>query len=559
MKFLNIRILGVVIVVAVLGVLVYPQYVKMRTAKRREVVKSHLKQIGVALHAYHDDYKCFPPAHMRGPDGERWHSWRVLLLPYLDEQELYDQYNFNEPWDGPHNEKLLAEMPRVFQDRWKARESTIETSIMAIVGQRTIWPGDQSLQFRDIIDGTSNTLMLLEVDEHAVPWTSPNDLSPRIIIEHFRDSSIGTHTVLADGSVHMLSSSIDEQLLRLLLTPTSGRVTYQGEWPMDLREEVQWKAVADEQDVATIAGVDITPVQATPIDAHQSLLWCVTFQLAWDALRDEFQVTEFNSTNPTARLLNQSSGTGVLSQGQASITVTRETDQGQPRISMHAALVKQMPYETSFTRLDPRLFRFQKPQQVNMFGNLPAAGGLGDPCFESQVTIVDYVSDDDFILKLTAQTEQHDEIYIAFTETPPDLESGWIDIAMREQSPNKWHDRPYLMTGDRLEIPVLDFHFKKQFRKLTEGKTTNLPLDYEFDEASQSIYFSLDENGAELISEADIGVIGEFGDDSPPTPPPVLPRAFVVDRPFLVAVKESNADRPYLLMWVASPALMDAD
>jgi hypothetical protein len=68
------------------------------------------------MHNFHDTHKQFPPAAIFGPDGKPWHSWRVLLLPYLEQIALYDQYRFDEPWDGPNNKKLLAAMPPVYRD-----------------------------------------------------------------------------------------------------------------------------------------------------------------------------------------------------------------------------------------------------------------------------------------------------------------------------------------------------------------------------------------------------------------------------------------------------------
>ena len=70
-----------------------------------------LKNISLALQNYHDTYRTFPAAYVPDKDGEPMHSWRVLILPYIEERNLYDKYDFTEPWDGPNNSKLLADMP----------------------------------------------------------------------------------------------------------------------------------------------------------------------------------------------------------------------------------------------------------------------------------------------------------------------------------------------------------------------------------------------------------------------------------------------------------------
>lgn len=83
--------------------------------QHRNLCRSHLQQIGISLHQYHDTYGSFPPAYVKGPDGEPWHSWRVLLLPDLGYEELYARYRFDQPWDGPVNRQLADEVPTVYQ------------------------------------------------------------------------------------------------------------------------------------------------------------------------------------------------------------------------------------------------------------------------------------------------------------------------------------------------------------------------------------------------------------------------------------------------------------
>lgn len=85
-------------------------------ARSLQTSKQHLKQIGLALHNFHSAHRSFPPATIMGPDRKPWHSWRVFLLPYLGQKELYNRYKFDEPWNGPNNKMLIAEMPDVFHD-----------------------------------------------------------------------------------------------------------------------------------------------------------------------------------------------------------------------------------------------------------------------------------------------------------------------------------------------------------------------------------------------------------------------------------------------------------
>ena len=75
---------------------------------------NNLKHIGLALLNYNDIFGCFPPAYTTDANGKPMHSWRVLILPFIEQQTLYKRYRFDEPWDGPNNSLLAKEMPSVF-------------------------------------------------------------------------------------------------------------------------------------------------------------------------------------------------------------------------------------------------------------------------------------------------------------------------------------------------------------------------------------------------------------------------------------------------------------
>ena len=86
-------------------------------ATRRARCVNNLKQIGLAMYNYHDQYGCFPPAYTADEHGRPLHSWRVLLLPYLECEDLYDQLRLNEPWNSPYNQQVLkdSDVPSVFR------------------------------------------------------------------------------------------------------------------------------------------------------------------------------------------------------------------------------------------------------------------------------------------------------------------------------------------------------------------------------------------------------------------------------------------------------------
>ncbi len=155
-----------------LGVLV-PMIGMQQTHAREMRALNDLKHIGLAMHNYHNDKKRFPPAVVIGPDGKTPHSWRVALLPYFYEaqtDELYDRYRLDEPWDSPHNKQLIEKMPGVYGD-----DGAKNAAYFVFTGPGTAFGGEQGIRAQDIIDGTSNTLMVVEARRN-IPWTKPEDI-----------------------------------------------------------------------------------------------------------------------------------------------------------------------------------------------------------------------------------------------------------------------------------------------------------------------------------------------------------------------------------------------
>lgn len=115
-------------------------------AEKRWACPNRLKGIAWALHQYHAEYGSFPPAYVCDKEGRRAHSWRVLILPYLDEDELYSQYRFDEPWNGPNNRKLATRIPEIYvcpHDERSSLPDNTMTTYLAVVGTRTAWPGQR--------------------------------------------------------------------------------------------------------------------------------------------------------------------------------------------------------------------------------------------------------------------------------------------------------------------------------------------------------------------------------------------------------------------------------
>lgn len=187
--------------------------------------QNNLRQIGLALHNYHDVYNTFPPAYIPDAAGKPMHSWRVLILPFLEEQALYKDYDFSEPWDGPNNSRLLARMPAIYACPSQANvPGNTNTSYVAVFGEHCIFRGAEPVAMRDILDGTSNTLMVGEAADADIPWMKPEDidiaLHPTLgdMTGFSSDHKEGVPFLLGDCSVRFVPLTINPVTLKALFT-----------------------------------------------------------------------------------------------------------------------------------------------------------------------------------------------------------------------------------------------------------------------------------------------------------------------------------------------------
>jgi RNA polymerase sigma factor (sigma-70 family) len=187
---------------------------------------NNLKQIGLAMHNYHDVHGRFPAGAIYGKGGKPLLSWRVALLPYLEQENLYKQFRLDEPWDSEHNKGLLSVVPKVYIPvTGKDRERPV-TYYRGFTGNGTIFEGTQGRRLADITDGTSNTLLVVEAGE-AVPWTKPDELpydpdKPLPKLGGLFDGDF--HILMADGSTRYAQKKYNEQVLRALITYNGGEV-----------------------------------------------------------------------------------------------------------------------------------------------------------------------------------------------------------------------------------------------------------------------------------------------------------------------------------------------
>ena len=193
-----------------------------RTAARSTISMNNLKQLALAMFTYENVYHTFPAHAIYSKDGKPLLSWRVQILPYIEQDALYKEFHLDEPWDSDHNKPLIAKMPAVFSSPNGQAAADGHTRYLVPFGKGATFEGDKGIRLADITDGTSNTIMIVEVEpDKSVVWTKPDDLEfnekePLAGLGQLTPS--GFIAAFDDGSVHRLPQSLDaDTFLRLIL------------------------------------------------------------------------------------------------------------------------------------------------------------------------------------------------------------------------------------------------------------------------------------------------------------------------------------------------------
>jgi prepilin-type processing-associated H-X9-DG protein len=222
-----VGVAGMCVLVGVGGALITPAFSSAREAARRTQCKNNVQKIEMAMHTYADDYGSFPPAFVADENGKPMHSWRVLVLEYID-PALFNQYDMSKPWDSPENHAVMMKKPNIFG--CPSSTAGNETNYMVVTGPGTLYPqGDVGPQIQSITDGTSNTILVVEVHNSGVKWTQPVDLpigQVTIPVNTSQPSSNhpgGINVGFADGSVKFLAEGVDDQNLKQQIHPADRR------------------------------------------------------------------------------------------------------------------------------------------------------------------------------------------------------------------------------------------------------------------------------------------------------------------------------------------------
>lgn len=212
--------------------LLLPALQVARSAARKAQSTNNLKQIGLALLTYESKYGTFPPAYIADENGKPMHSWRVLILPFMEQQALYDQYDFNEPWDGPNNRRLHDVMMPAFVDPNSPDDSSMYTSYVVITGEKTMFPGAEAVSMRDVPDGLSSTILVTTIGESDIIWCEPRDIefdSMSFAINDPEFESISSDgpgpvpVLFGDGRVTQVDENIQEDVVKSMILRDDGK------------------------------------------------------------------------------------------------------------------------------------------------------------------------------------------------------------------------------------------------------------------------------------------------------------------------------------------------
>ena len=196
-----------------------------RRAQRNQAT-NNLKQIGIAMHNFHDVHARFPAASVKDEDGKPLLSWRVQLLPFIDQAPLFDQFRMDEPWDSLHNKALIKHLPPTYIAPG-SEAGAGKTNYLGLHHEKGIFHDGDGTRISDIRDGTSNTIMMVEADDdHAVIWTKPDDLEfdekkPHAGLGKLRKD--GFLAAMCDGAVHFIPSTVTVETLVKLVFRADGQ------------------------------------------------------------------------------------------------------------------------------------------------------------------------------------------------------------------------------------------------------------------------------------------------------------------------------------------------
>ena len=216
-----------------------PMFESTHLALQRSEAANNLRQVSVGLHDYHDATGHMMPSVLVSKYGKKY-SWRIAILPYIDEKELYEQYRFDEDWDSPHNSKVTAKMPDFFRSVSDDKESTNSSWYMLTgPGGAVNDDGPMTLEELSKADGTSQTIVAVEAKRN-VHWAKPEDIvvdpkqgMPKLGGFH----KGGFNVTFGDASVFFVNENVAPEVLWSMFTARGGEAVDKRNWKVTLPDK----------------------------------------------------------------------------------------------------------------------------------------------------------------------------------------------------------------------------------------------------------------------------------------------------------------------------------
>jgi prepilin-type N-terminal cleavage/methylation domain-containing protein/prepilin-type processing-associated H-X9-DG protein len=232
--FTLVELLVVVGVIALLIALLLPAVRSGGSAARRSQCVNNLKQIALALHNYELAHKCLPPAYTVDAQGKPLHSWRTLILPYLEQEQLYRTIDLAKPWNDPANARARETPLGIFRCP-EVRDPKNTTTYVAIVGSDVCFLPTEGRRLDEITDSHGSTLMVIEAgEENAIPWMAPMDANESLVMSLGPETKLhhagGMNAALLDGSVRFLKATVSARVRRALMSISGNDDPHPDEW-----------------------------------------------------------------------------------------------------------------------------------------------------------------------------------------------------------------------------------------------------------------------------------------------------------------------------------------
>ncbi|MFL5342687.1 MAG: DUF1559 domain-containing protein [Gemmataceae bacterium] len=211
--------------------LLLPAVERTRRAAARASSSNNLKQMALAMHNYESAFASLPTAAICDKNGKPLLSWRVAILPFIEQDNLYRAFHLDEPWDSDHNKKLIAQMPRVYAIPGVTNPGETNTHYRVFYNNDAMFDLTKKISLTQVADGLSNTLMIVEANE-AVPWSKPEELlfePTKPLPKLGKQSPDGFMAAMGDGSVRLIKHKVSEKTIKALITRSGGEIIDYGE------------------------------------------------------------------------------------------------------------------------------------------------------------------------------------------------------------------------------------------------------------------------------------------------------------------------------------------